>query len=416
MATAVNPFNGGQALSAEAVANGIKGFTGKTGAEVADWAQRNGLTQDQFAQVFGSTAQQVADTGYGTATGLVEGAKKKIFNGTSWVDSAAPVTASPGIVSNAMAASAPAPAPAPRPPPQQATVTNWNVDPSKTTQSLTQGIVNSDGVLMQQARGQGLMQANERGLINSSLGIGAAQGAVLDRAVDIGGRDANMYAQAGQFNANAANQGSIFNAGQANTWDNNQLERDFRSSERGAAQAFQAGETAKQQAFTSGENFKQQAFTGGQNKQQQDFNAAENAKQQALAASESTKQQAFTSAEKEKDRQLTIDQYKLDTATRATAAAVEQTYKTQLNNDNQLNDQYKLYVNALYNIDSDQNLGDEAKRDLKYQQAIAFESFAKIRNLKLDLDFSGQYARAASAPPAAPVAEPRSAPTEPNVV
>jgi hypothetical protein len=67
------------------------------------------------------------------------------------------------------------------------------------------GVLNQGGPLMQQAATQGNQQAASRGLLNSSMGIQAAQGAVLQQATNIA-----------QNNMQALNQGNQFNTGQSN--------------------------------------------------------------------------------------------------------------------------------------------------------------------------------------------------------
>lgn len=92
-----------------------------------------------------------------------------------------------------------------------------------TAEDRIQGILSRGGPLMQQAATAGKQQAASRGLLNSSMAIGAAQGAVINAAGQIGTADANAINQmaatnagavnsANQFNSNALNQGAQFNA------------------------------------------------------------------------------------------------------------------------------------------------------------------------------------------------------------
>lgn len=64
---------------------------------------------------------------------------------------------------------------------------------SITKEQYDQGLLDSvnsfadpNNVLNQRAKQAGLAQANERGLLNSSMAVGAAQNQVLDRATDLG--------------------------------------------------------------------------------------------------------------------------------------------------------------------------------------------------------------------------------------
>lgn len=97
-----------------------------------------------------------------------------------------------------------------------AQATEWKVDSPQLVEDRIKGIVGENGVLMQQAETIGKQSAAKTGLLNSSMAVGAAQGAVLDKALPIAQQDANTMAAAGQFNAGAKNEMSRFNAGAAN--------------------------------------------------------------------------------------------------------------------------------------------------------------------------------------------------------
>ena len=80
--------------------------------------------------------------------------------------------------------------------------------PTTTSQALT-GILNKGGALMQQAATAGNQSAAARGLLNSSMGVQAAQSSVLQAATPIAQADAQALTQTSQFNAqntNAQNQ------------------------------------------------------------------------------------------------------------------------------------------------------------------------------------------------------------------
>ena len=83
---------------------------------------------------------------------------------------------------------------------------NTTVTPEMSVEERAAAIAATDSPLMQQARGRAMQQMNERGLINSSLGIQAGQEAVLDRATDIAKADAQTEFQNSQNNANRAQQ------------------------------------------------------------------------------------------------------------------------------------------------------------------------------------------------------------------
>lgn len=86
-----------------------------------------------------------------------------------------------------------------------------------TTQDQLVGILNKGGPLMQQAATYGNQQAASRGLLNSSMGVQAAQAATLQQAVPIASADANATNQMNVQNANTLNQNLQTTANTQNT-------------------------------------------------------------------------------------------------------------------------------------------------------------------------------------------------------
>ena len=87
-----------------------------------------------------------------------------------------------------------------------------------TTSQQLEGILNKGGALMQQAATTGNQQANSRGLLNSSMGIQAAQSAVLGQAVPIASSDASAINQTNQFNTQNQQRTNEVNVGAQNDW------------------------------------------------------------------------------------------------------------------------------------------------------------------------------------------------------
>lgn len=75
---------------------------------------------------------------------------------------------------------------------------NLEVKPNQTMKQQVWDIAAQDSPLMQQARGMAMQQMNERGLINSSIGVGAAQDATYRAAMPIAQADAATYFDAGK--------------------------------------------------------------------------------------------------------------------------------------------------------------------------------------------------------------------------
>jgi len=88
--------------------------------------------------------------------------------------------------------------------------------PTDTVQGQVQGIVNANGPLMQQAASRANQAMNARGLKDSSIAVGAAEGAMLDAALPMAQADAAAYRTTDLANADMTNQSSQFGAQQTN--------------------------------------------------------------------------------------------------------------------------------------------------------------------------------------------------------
>lgn len=97
------------------------------------------------------------------------------------------------------------------------TATPYVVPQTATVQDRVRDIVGEDSALMQQAKQRATQEMNQRGLVNSSLAIGAGQQAVIAQALPIAQQDAQTYANAATNTANQQNAASQFTAGAQNT-------------------------------------------------------------------------------------------------------------------------------------------------------------------------------------------------------
>ena len=86
--------------------------------------------------------------------------------------------------------------------------------PSASKSNVTEGMTSagrldrmlaSDSPLMERANTKGLQQAQQRGLLNSSMAAGSAQGAMIDRAQPFALQDSSNLIRNQQFNAGEAN-------------------------------------------------------------------------------------------------------------------------------------------------------------------------------------------------------------------
>ncbi|RLB68293.1 MAG: hypothetical protein DRH08_01360 [Deltaproteobacteria bacterium] len=94
----------------------------------------------------------------------------------------------------------------------RANATNRQVGQNELSQYQLQQMLASNSPLMQQAAAQGLARGGARGLMNSSLATGAAQGAMISGAQPFALQDANTYGKTASENMAATNEASRLNA------------------------------------------------------------------------------------------------------------------------------------------------------------------------------------------------------------
>ena len=80
-----------------------------------------------------------------------------------------------------------------------------------TVQGQLSNIIDANSPLMQRAAARADANSNARGLLNSSMAIGASQGAVMDAAMPIAQADASSNNQFALANSSAKNQGILQN-------------------------------------------------------------------------------------------------------------------------------------------------------------------------------------------------------------
>jgi hypothetical protein len=85
------------------------------------------------------------------------------------------------------------------------------VQANETVKGQLAGILDEDSPLLQQARARALEQMQSRGLLNSSIAIGAGEDALIGRALQIAQPDAETYAEAAKGNQDAINAVNRYN-------------------------------------------------------------------------------------------------------------------------------------------------------------------------------------------------------------
>jgi len=118
------------------------------------------------------------------------------------------------------------------------------VNPQSTVAGQVQSIINQDSPLMQSAQTKALQESNQRGLVNSSMGVQAGRQAVINSALPIAMQDAQTNANAATANAGATNQARQFGAGaqlQADTANQQDTSQTNRFNAANAQQSYMQG-------------------------------------------------------------------------------------------------------------------------------------------------------------------------------
>ncbi len=152
-----------------------------------------------------------------------------------------------------------------------------------TVQGQVDSILAKDSPLMQRARTLATQQMAQRGLVNSSMAVGAGTAAMVDRATPIAAQDANTFNQVAQDNQNALNQSGQFNAGEINRFGLQTGQQNFQATQadldraqqenlQKSQQAFQGTQAALDRGQQTALQVGQQEFQAAQTKIQNDFN------------------------------------------------------------------------------------------------------------------------------------------------
>jgi hypothetical protein len=184
-------------------------------------------------------------------------------------------------------------------------------------------ITSQDSANMQRAAAQGRMAANRRGLINSSIAAGMAQGAMVDRATPLAVNDAKTYAgtasdnmgarnTANQTNANLGTQANLSNAraeDQVNMFNTGEANRmsQFNASENNAQDRFNVGETNRVNMFNAGEQNTTDRFNTSEANATSRFNTGEANRNDQFNAAEANKVSMFNTGQENDNYRFNAD-------------------------------------------------------------------------------------------------------------
>lgn len=315
---------------------------------------------------------------------------------------------------------------------QQATASTYNptmqaVSDKSTVQNQLANITDKDSALNAMAAADAGKAANRRGLLNSSMAVGAAQKAVLQSALPIAQQDAGTYAATDAANAQFTNSADQFNAGQKNAISTTNAQLGTQVNLANSAQILQERLAAIQSDTTLTAADKQiksqQMIAENENKirlqlqqiqSDTTLSAAEKQikSQQIIASNQLASQQSIS--DKENATKLQLQQIDADTKKALATMDIGSKEKlTQVEADNkqllQTNisaaNVYAQYASALANISTSTSMDAGAKQQAADNQLAALQSALKAIGQVSGLDLS-QYFQAAAVPQNTPTPAP----------
>ena len=248
----------------------------------------------------------------------------------------------------------------------------YTLDKTTTVQGLLGQIMAQDNPLMQQARTMSQQQMASRGLLNSSMAIGAGQDALYRVAMPIAQQDAQAYNNTDQFNAQAKNNMSQYNASNQQQTALANMQAQNAASQYGAealnqsaAQNAQAQNQIKQY---NASNEQQVALANAQARNSMNqFNAGNQfSAQQANMQAQNNMNQfnaQQTNAQGQFNATQTNDLIKtqLEFGNRTQLANIEASYKTLMQANQSAGDLYQQTVKNITDIQSNADMEPDTK-------------------------------------------------------
>lgn len=214
-----------------------------------------------------------------------------------------------------------------------------NVGDNQLVENRINGIIDKNSPLMQQAATEAKQQMASRGLVNSSMAVGAGQAALYKTALPIAAQDANTYAEAARQNAAMGTDVSKFNAG--NETQNSQ---------------YNANAKDNMQRFNVDAANTNDRFNASQQQQNSQFNAQLSAQNSQFNAQARNDMQQFNiSAE------AAIVKQGMDSDTRVQLANIEANYQTLMQASQSAGNLYSQMLTNISNIQNNKDMSAEAK-------------------------------------------------------
>lgn len=321
------------------------------------------------------------------------------------------VTAPTGTAStyNAQTATGAANVTAPSAGASSATASSYNatltsVDPEKDlVESRVRGMIDSNSPLMQRAAQLANERSNARGMINSSIGTGAAQAALYDAATPIATTDAGAYRETRLANQNASNTALQTNAQLATQVSQTNAQLATQAAISNAQMALQAGIVNQQQAneiarFNASSANTAAQFNAASRQDMERFNL-----QQLMQAGIINQQQAnailqanAANATSARNADVAADTSRLNTLIGANnardIAAFNAANQVLLDNNRAASSLYNTFMNNVAGLMNNNNMSPEARAAARDDMVRAYRQGMVLLGLSSslpDLDLSG---------------------------
>lgn len=296
--------------------------------------------------------------------------------------------------------------------------TMQTVSDKSQVQNQIANITDKDSALNTMAAADAGKAANRRGLLNSSLAVGAAQKAVLQSALPIAQQDAGTYAATDTANAQFSNSADQFNAGQKTAVSTTNAQLGTQVSLANSNQSLQERLAVIQSDTTLSAADKQiksqQMLAEKENKIRLQLQQIQSDTTLSAADKQIKSQQLIAerdSANKLQLQQIDADTKKslanMDIGSKEKMAQVEADNKQLLQTNISAANVYAQYASALANISTSTNMDAGAKQTAADNQLAALQSALKAVGQVSGLDLS-QYFQAATVPQNTPTPPPNS--------
>ena len=236
-------------------------------------------------------------------------------------------------------------------------------DESKSTAGRVDSIIAKGSPLMERAAAKAKQGMNARGLMNSSMAIGAGQAAVMDAATPIAVQDASLFQQAQIANQNSLNQGNQFNAA---------TKADI------GTKGMSLGESGRQ--FDEGQAGTNDRFTKELAQRDEQFGVESSLKTRELDQRDTQFGQELAQRDTQFAQKLDQDvkMAGIDRDTKMALIQTEAKYKTDIAGNENIANAWATTMRDIGAINNNPDLGDEAKRTMIDNARGGFEQFTKF--------------------------------------